>query len=39
MSTNIYCKLLELECTVYIAVGSVKKGQIEYEGPDLSVFH
>ena len=38
MSTNIYYKHPELVCTEYIAVRSVRRGQIEYEGTAFSVF-
>ena len=32
MRTNIYYKHPELVCTEYIAVRSVRRGQIKYEG-------
>ena len=37
MSTNIYYKHPELVCTEYIAVRSVRRGQIEYESPAFPV--
>ena len=38
MRTNIYYKHPELVCTEYIAMRSVRRGQIKYEGPAFSVF-
>ena len=38
MSTNIYYKHPELVCTEYIAVRSVRRGQIECESPAFSCF-
>ena len=38
MSTNIYYKHPDLMCTEYIAVRSVRRGQIKYEDSSFSVF-
>ena len=38
MSTNIYYKHPEPMCAEYIAVRSVRRARIEYEGSSFSVF-
>ena len=38
MSTNIYYKHPDLMCTEYIAVRSVRRGQIKYESSSFSGF-